>query len=86
MQSHKKLRELDAAAERIVFPKGGQECGSSRQPAPLAGEPKESYWAEVRNGKGEITAYIELFWGGKLGWVSVPGASRVIDAGSRKAQ
>jgi hypothetical protein len=41
-------------------------------------------WAEIKNGEGKVTGYIELFWGGNLGWVSIPGASRVIDAGSER--
>jgi hypothetical protein len=42
-------------------------------------------WAEIRNSDGELTSYTELFWGGKLGWVRLPGASRVIDAGEEQA-
>jgi hypothetical protein len=44
-----------------------------------------SKWAEIKNGEGKVTGHIELFWGGKLGWVSIPGASRVIGAGSEVA-
>lgn len=39
-------------------------------------------WGVIKNGDGKVTGYIELFWGGDLGWVSIPGASRVIAAGS----
>jgi hypothetical protein len=33
-------------------------------------------WASIKNGTGEITGYIEVFWGGKLRYVTIPGASR----------
>lgn len=63
------MNPLDRIAEKIVLPEGE---GGSR-------------WAEIKNGAGEVTGYIEMLWGGQ-GWVSIPGASRVIDAGSEKPQ
>ena len=33
-------------------------------------------WVPIKTSAGEITGYIEMFWGGHLGWVTVPGASR----------
>lgn len=36
-------------------------------------------WIPVRRGDGTITCYLEC-WNSDLGWVSCPGASRVINA------
>jgi hypothetical protein len=65
------MKFLDRIAERIV--------PSEEDGAELTNRIK---WAEIKNGQGECTGYIELFWAGKLGWVSIPGASRVIEPGS----
>jgi hypothetical protein len=33
-------------------------------------------WAAIRNGRGQITGWIELFWSPALNqWVSIPGVS-----------
>lgn len=62
---------LDRIAERVEMPKPEEGVASK--------------WAEIKNGEGKITGFIEMFWGGeKLGWVTIPGASRVIDAGSEQ--
>jgi hypothetical protein len=70
------MKFLDRIAERIALPKD-ELC------ARLTNKTK---WAEIKDGDGKVTGYIELFWGGRLGWVSIPGASRVIEAGSEMPQ
>jgi hypothetical protein len=62
---------IERIAERVQVPQGN--------PANL-----KSYWAEIKDGQGKVTGYIELFWGGKLGWVSIPGASRMLPPGSEE--
>jgi len=68
---------LDRIAERIALPPKGEEG------ARLTNKTK---WAEIQDGEGKVTGHIELFWSGRLGWVSIPGVSRVIDAGSERPQ
>jgi hypothetical protein len=72
----KRLQFLDRIAERLSIP-------SDEQGARLTNRTR---WAEIKDGTGKVTGHIELFWGGKLGWVSIPGASRVIEAGSELPQ
>jgi hypothetical protein len=66
---------LDRIAEKIALPPDEDEGVRLG---------RKTRWAEIKNGEGKVTGYIELFWGGRLGWVSIPGASRVIEAGSEK--
>jgi len=48
---------------------------NSKKQAKKTDQPKVA-WAAIKTGAGEITGYIEVFWGGALGYVTVPGASR----------
>lgn len=84
--SKKQVKEvLDRISERLDISKPRPRFGSLVAPTGLK-KTDQQVWAEIRNRKGEIIGYIQLFWGGKLGWVSIPGASQVIDARSGAKQ
>ena len=69
-QREQLTRGIDRIAEGIDLPPADNPDGLKTK------------WAAIKDGTGKVVGYIELFWGGKLGWVSVPGASRVIASGS----
>lgn len=35
-----------------------------------------SKWTPIKNGRGVVTGYIEMFWSKGCGWVTIPGVSR----------
>ena len=39
-----------------------------------------AHWLRVRNGHGQTTGWLEVFGSRRAGFVSVPGASRWLDA------
>lgn len=70
------MKFLDRIAEKIALPaaeEGARPTNKTR-------------WAEIKDGEGKVTGYVEMFWGGRLGWVTIPGASRTIAAGSEIPQ
>ncbi len=39
-------------------------------------------WAAIRNGRGEVKGWIEVFWSAGLSaWVTIPGVSRYREEG-----
>lgn len=46
------------------------------------GNPVKAKWTPIKNGRGEIKAWIELFWSAGLNqWVSIPGVSQFYNEG-----
>jgi hypothetical protein len=68
------VKFIDRIAEKVHLPRDEEGARLTNQ----------TKWAEIRDGEDRVTGYIELFWGGKLGWVSIPGASRVIGPGTER--
>jgi hypothetical protein len=65
---------LKHIGERVQVPAAEREPGET------------SRWVAIVNAEDKVTGYLELFWGDHCGWVTVPGASRIIEAGSERPQ
>ncbi len=53
------------------------------RPAHKTDAPKTTTrWAAIRNGRGEVKGWIEVFWSAGLSaWVTIPGVSRYREEG-----